>query len=144
MKRFGLCSDHAGFALKEEGKKILTDQGIEYQDFGTYSEERADYPDFAHKLGEAIDSGELEWGIAICGSGNGISMALNKHPHVRAALSWNEEIAALGRAHNNANVLSLPARFVSLDEAKKIIMAFLSTDFEGGRHEARVAKIPLY
>ena len=112
MKRFGLCSDHAGFALKEEVKKILTDQGIEYQDFGTYSEERADYPDFAHKLGEAIDSGELEWGIAICGSGN-------------------------------ANVLSLPARFVSLDEAKKIIMAFLSTDFEGGRHEARVAKIPL-
>ncbi|MCI6153474.1 MAG: ribose 5-phosphate isomerase B [Bacteroidales bacterium] len=143
MKRFGLCSDHAGFLLKEEVKKMLEDQGVECIDFGCYSEERADYPDFAHRLGEAIDKGELEWGVAICGSGNGISMALNKHPRVRAALSWTAELAQLGRAHNDANVLSLPARFISVAEAQEIVMAFLSTDFEGGRHEARVAKIPL-
>ncbi len=143
MKRLGLCSDHAGFLLKEEVKKMLEDQGVECIDFGCYSEERADYPDFAHRLGEAIDKGELEWGVAICGSGNGISMALNKHPRVRAALSWTAELAQLGRAHNDANVLSLPARFISVAEAQEIVMAFLSTDFEGGRHEARVAKIPL-
>ncbi len=122
---------------------MLEDQGVECIDFGCYSEERADYPDFAHRLGEAIDKGELEWGVAICGSGNGISMALNKHPRVRAALSWTAELAQLGRAHNDANVLSLPARFISVAEAQEIVMAFLSTDFEGGRHEARVAKIPL-
>lgn len=122
---------------------MLEDQGVECIDFGCYSEERADYPDFAHRLGGAIDKGELEWGVAICGSGNGISMALNKHPRVRAALSWTAELAQLGRAHNDANVLSLPARFISVAEAQEIVMAFLSTDFEGGRHEARVAKIPL-
>lgn len=122
---------------------MLEDQGVECIDFGCYSEERADYPDFAHRLGETIDEGELEWGIAICGSGNGISMALNKHPRVRAALSWTAELARLGRAHNDANVLSLPARFISVAEAQEIVMAFLGTDFEGGRHEARVAKIPL-
>lgn len=141
--KFGLCCDHAGYLLKEQVKKLLTEKGYECIDFGTYSEERADYPDFAHLLGKAIDAQELPMGIAICGSGNGISMALNKHRGVRAALCWEEELAALARAHNDANVLSLPARFISFEEAEKIVNAFLSTDFEGGRHEARIAKIPL-
>lgn len=141
--KIGLCCDHAGYTLKEEVKRILTEKGFECVDFGTFSEERADYPDFAHLLGAAIDKGELTQGVAVCGSGNGISMALNKHAKVRAALSWNAEIAALGRAHNDANVLSLPARFISFEEAAQIVDAFLNTNFEGGRHEDRVRKIAL-
>lgn len=140
-KKIGLCSDHAGYEMKEFVKTLLTEQGLEVVDFGCYSAERADYPDFAHKLGEAIDAGELQRGVALCGSGNGISMALNKHQRVRAALSWNAEIAALARQHNDANVLSIPARFVDEAECRDIVQAFLTNDFEGGRHEARVAKI---
>ncbi len=139
----GICSDHAGFEKKEVIKAFLTEAGIEVKDFGCYAEERCDYPDFAHKLGQAIDEGSLQTGIAVCGSGNGISMALNKHSKVRAALSWSKEIAELARLHNDANVLSLPGRFLSSEEVRGIVEIFLTTDFEGDRHVARVNKIPL-
>lgn len=141
-RKIGICSDHAGFDMKEFVKQVLIQEGFEVIDFGCYSTERADYPDFAHQLGEAIDKGTLSQGIALCGSGNGISMALNKHQAVRAALSWTAEIATLGRQHNDANVLSIPARFVDEDECRDIVLAFLNSSFEGGRHEGRVAKIP--
>ncbi len=143
QKTIGLCSDHAGYDMKEYIKSTLLSLGYEVKDFGTYSAERADYPDFAHALGSAIDNGEVLCGVAVCGSGNGISMTLNKHTHVRAALCWNAEIAALARQHNDANVLSIPGRFVSDDECQDILNAFLSNSFEGGRHTERVAKIPL-
>ncbi len=142
-KLVGLCSDHAGFETKELIKAFLLEKGIEVKDFGCYKEERCDYPDFAHQMGTAIDKEELGIGIAVCGSGNGISMALNKHSKVRAALSWSKEIAELGRLHNDANVLSLPGRFLTAEEVKEIVEVFLTTDFEGDRHIARVNKIPL-
>lgn len=143
MKTIGICCDHAGYELKEEVKAWLAEYNIETKDFGCFSTESVDYPDFAHPLGSAIQKGELERGISICGSGNGISMVMNKYPGVRAALCWTEEIARLGRMHNNANVLSLPARFISKEEAKRILKAYLETPFEGGRHIARVEKIPI-
>ncbi len=141
--RWGLCADHAGFEMKEYIKRLLEHRGIALVDYGTHSDERCDYPDFAHAMARGIASGEVQRGIAVCGSGNGISMALNKHPEVRAALSWTPEIAALARQHNDANVLSVPGRFVSEAEAEAIVEAFLSAEFEGGRHAARVAKIAL-
>lgn len=141
--KIGLASDHAGFALKQFVKQYLTEKGIEYEDFGTYSEESCDYPDFAHKLGEAIDNDVYTTGIAICGSGEGISMALNKHQKVRAALVWMPEIAHLARQHNDANVLVMPGRFISEDTAREVMDEFFATDFEGGRHVRRVNKIPL-
>lgn len=140
-KKIALAADHAGYELKECIKHYLTDRGFEVIDFGTNSAESVDYPDFAHKLGDAIDKDEVLRGIAICGTGNGISMALNKHQKVRCALSWNKEIAALGRQHNNANVLALPARFITEEEAMQVVQTFLDTPFEGGRHERRVNKI---
>ena len=143
MKKIGLASDHAGYALKQYVKQYLTDKGFEYEDFGCYNEESCDYPDFAHKLGCALDSSELDKGIAICGSGEGISMTLNKHPKVRAALVWMPEIAHLARQHNDANVLVMPGRFINEETAGKIMDEFFSTDFEGGRHVRRVNKIPL-
>ena len=143
MTKIGLASDHAGFALKEHIKQYLTAHGIEYVDYGTHSEESCDYPDFGHALGQAIDTGEVPTGIAVCGSGEGISMTLNKHSQVRAALVWQPEIATLSRQHNDANVLVMPGRFISHEEAAAIMDAFLTTDFEGGRHERRVAKIPV-
>lgn len=142
-KRIGLCADHAGYAMKEYIKSLLSTLGLEIVDYGTHSQERCDYPDFAHALGRAIDAHEVERGIAVCGSGNGISMALNKHAGVRAALSWSVEIARLARQHNDANVLSIPGRFVSEEEARAIVEAFLSEEFEGGRHTARVERIPI-
>lgn len=141
-KKIGLCSDHAGFDMKEFVRHHLELKGYDVVDYGCYSNERADYPDFAHKLGEAIDSDTLVRGIAFCGSGNGISMALNKHSKVRAALCWQVDLAELARQHNDANVLSIPARFVSEELCVAMVEAFLNTDFEGGRHTARVAKIP--
>lgn len=138
-----MASDHAGFPLKEAIKKYLQGKHYEVVDYGCYSEDRVDYPDFAHAMAQGLEQKEADRGIAICGSGNGISMALNKHSGIRAALAWNPEIASLASAHNNANVLSLPGRFVSVEAAKEIVDAYLSTPFEGGRHEARVAKIPL-
>lgn len=143
MSIVGLCSDHAGFELKEYVKTLLTERGLEYKDFGTYSTDSCDYPDFAHKLGEAIEKGEVYPGIAICGTGNGISMSLNKHQGVRDALCWSEEIAKLAREHNDANVLSMPGRFVTNEEAAKMVAAFLDTPFEGGRHQRRIDKIPV-
>lgn len=138
----GIASDHAGFEMKEELKKYLTELGYEVKDFGTHSPESMDYPDVAHPLAESVEKGEVQLGIALCGSGNGISMTLNKHQGIRAALCWNEELAALARQHNDANVLSLPARFISVDLAKKIVKTFLDSRFEGGRHLRRVNKIP--
>jgi ribose 5-phosphate isomerase B len=138
-----IASDHAGFNLKESIKKHFEKHGYDFHDFGTFSEESVDYPDFAHKLAQAIQKGEYDRGITLCGSGNGISMAANKHNDVRAALCWNVEIAELARKHNDANVCSLPARFVSEKTAFNIVKAFLNTDFEGGRHQRRVEKISL-
>ena len=143
MKKLGICSDHAGYELKEYLKQVLDEKGIAYQDFGTYSAESSDYPDFAHPMALAVEAGEVYPGIAMCGSGNGIAMRLNKHQGIRAAISWEAELARLGRAHNDANVVVLPARFISREEAKKVIEAFLETPFEGGRHEKRICKIPV-
>ena len=141
MTTIGLCADHAGYELKEYVKELLDAKGIAYQDFGTNSEASMDYPDVAHPLADAVEKGELYPGIAICGSGNGIAMTLNKHQGIRAALCWESEIAGLARAHNDANVLVLPGRFISKEEATKAIEAFLNVPYEGGRHQNRVDKI---
>ncbi|MCQ2285638.1 MAG: ribose 5-phosphate isomerase B [Bacteroidales bacterium] len=133
-------ADHAGFELKEFLKKEFENQ-FEWKDVGTYSSDRVDYPDFAHPLAEAIAKGEYQKGILICGSGNGVAMTANKHANVRAALCWNVDIARLARQHNDANVLVLPARFISQEYACEIVKAFFETDFEGGRHINRVHKI---
>ncbi len=139
----GLASDHAGYEMKEHIKNWLTKQGYTCKDFGTYSTESVDYPDYAHPLALAVEAGECKPGIAICGSGNGINMTLNKHQGIRAALCWTEELATLARAHNDANVLVMPGRFISLEAAEKITAAFLYASFEGGRHSRRIAKIPV-
>ena len=142
MKKIGLASDHAGFPLKEHVKEYLTAKGLEFEDFGTYSEESCDYPDFGHALGAAIEAGTVYPGIAVCGSGEGISMTLNKHQGVRAGLCWIPEIAHLIRQHNDANVLVMPGRFITNAEADAIMDEFLTTSFEGGRHQRRIEKIP--
>ena len=142
MKKIGLASDHAGYALKEHVKEYLSAHHIEYIDYGTHSEASCDYPDYGHALGQAIDNGDVTTGIAICGSGEGISMTLNKHQHVRAALCWQTEIAHLARQHNDANVLVMPGRFLTQAEADAIMDEFLATPFEGGRHMRRIEKIP--
>lgn len=134
--------DHAAYELKEELKRYLLEKGVETEDRGCHSLERADYPDHAHLVAGDVESGDSDFGILICGSGNGISMAANKWQGIRAALCWNSEIANLARLHNDANILSLPGRFISSDEAKKCVDEFLSTSFEGGRHSDRIAKIP--
>ena len=143
MKLIGLASDHAGYELKEYVKQWLDTKGWEYKDFGTYSTDSCDYPDFAHALAEAIESGECYSGIAICGSGEGISMTLNKHQGIRAALVWTPEIAHMTRLHNDANVLAMPGRYIDTDTAAAIMEEFFSTDFEGGRHQARINKISI-
>lgn len=140
-KSLALASDHAGFPLKNFIAGKLTESGYKYHDFGTYTTDSIDYPDFAHKLGSAVNKGEFERGIAVCGSGNGVNMVVNKYPNVRGALCWNSEQASLTRQHNNANVLSLPGRFIEFDEAWKAVELFLNTEFEGGRHQRRVDKI---
>ncbi len=138
-----ICADHAGFELKKTVIEHLQSKNVKsFKDFGTYSTESCDYADFAHPMASAVESGEFDFGISICGSGNGISMTVNKHQGIRAALCWNEEIVALARQHNNANVLSLPARFVSVEQALKMVDVFFATDFEGGRHQGRIDKIP--
>lgn len=143
MDTIGICSDHAGYELKTFISAYLIQKGFDVKDFGTDSSESCDYPDYAHLLGAAIDEGTLKRGISICGSGNGITMTMNKHAKVRAALSWSEEIATLARQHNDANVCGLPARYVDNEQAISIINAFLDTSFEGGRHQKRVDKIQL-
>jgi len=137
-----LGADHGGFHHKEAVKTFLQQQGYKVKDFGTDSPDSVDYPDFAHPLAEAVGGGDCPKGILLCGSGNGVAITANKHPQVRAALCWNEELAALARQHNNANVLCLPGRFVSEALAISMVKAFLEAEFEGGRHERRVAKIP--
>ncbi len=141
--KIGIACDHAAYELKEFLVGYLASKGFEVKDFGTHSEESCDYPDFAHALGEAIDNGELERGVALCGSGEGISMTLNKHQSVRAALCWIPEIAKLSRQHNNSNVLCMPARFISNDEALDMLNIWLETEFEGGRHQRRLDKMPI-
>ena len=143
MKTIGLASDHAGFELKEFVKQWLEQKGWEYKDFGTYSTACCDYPDFAHPLAEAVEAGECYPGIAICGSGEGISMTLNKHQGIRAALCWIPEIARLARQHNDSNVLVMPGRFIDTATADQIMTEFFNTAFEGGRHQARIDKIPV-
>ena len=142
-KTVGLCCDHAGFETKQAVIEYLKSIDVKYEDFGTYSTDSCDYPDFAHPCAEAVENGSCGLGIAICGTGNGINMTLNKHQGIRAALCWQPELAALARQHNDANVLVMPGRFISNAEAIEIVKTFLSSDFEGGRHERRVAKIPL-
>ncbi|MDR1676055.1 MAG: ribose 5-phosphate isomerase B [Tannerella sp.] len=144
MKTVGLASDHAGFDLKQQVKAWLEANGYAYKDFGAFTGDRCDYPDYAHPLAEAVEAGTVEGGIALCGSGNGISMTLNKHQGIRAAICWNGELATLAREHNDANVLVLPARFVDRRTAEEILNAFLSTAFSGGRHLQRINKIPLH
>ena len=143
MKTIGLASDHAGYELKEYVKQWLTAKGWEYKDFGTYSTDGCDYPDFAHALANAVEEGECYPGIAICGSGEGISMTLNKHQGIRAALVWMPEIAHMTRLHNDANVLVMPGRYIDTDTAAAIMEEFFNTEFEGGRHQARIEKIPV-
>jgi ribose 5-phosphate isomerase B len=139
--KIALAADHAGFEEKEQLKKTLDDIGVEYTDMGTNSCESVDYPDYAQKVGEAVAAGRYDRGVLVCGSGTGMAIAANKVPGVRAAVAWNEEIARLSRQHNDANVLSLAARFIPVDEQAKIVKAWLAADFEGGRHERRVEKI---
>ena len=141
--KIAIGGDHAGFEYKAAIITMLKEAGNEVKDFGPFSEDSVDYPDFAHPLAVSVEDGENEIGILICGSGNGVAFTANKHQGIRAALCWKDELAALARQHNNANVLALPARFVSLDEAESMVNTFLSTDFEGGRHQNRVKKVSL-
>lgn len=139
----GFANDHAGYELKEKIKKYLSEKNsYEIIDYGCYSNENCDYPDFAHKLAKAIEEKKCDFGIAICGSGNGINMTLNKHQKVRSALCWIPEIAELARMHNDANICTLPARFINVETAINIINSFFSSNFEGERHLIRVKKIP--
>lgn len=150
MKTFDLSkpiavgADHAGFELKAKLVEYLRDvKGIALRDFGTYSADSVDYPDFAHPVANAVESGTYEWGILICGSANGVAIAANKHAQIRAAICWEKELASLSRQHNNANIICIPARFVSEETAVIMVDAFAETAFEGGRHERRVEKINL-
>jgi ribose 5-phosphate isomerase B len=141
MPKIAIGADHAGFELKEKVREWLKRSGFESKDYGTYSSESADYPDFAHPVSTAVENKECDLGILICGSGNGVAITANKHQGIRAAICWNEELASLARQHNDANILCLPARYISGDLAMKIADKFLSSSFEGGRHERRVKKI---
>ena len=143
VKTVGLACDHAGFPLKQFVIEYLENKGYPYKDYGTYSDQSVDYPDFAHALAKGIESGEVYPGIGICGSGEGMAICLNKHQAVRAGLAWNKEIAGLIRQHNDANVLVMPGRFIDNKTAETIMDAFFTTTFEGGRHERRVKKIPV-
>jgi ribose 5-phosphate isomerase B len=141
MMKIAIGGDHAGFQYKKELVKLLKDAGHEVKDFGPHSEDSVDYPDFAHPVSRGVDSKEFDRGVLICGSGNGVAITANKYKGVRAALCWGAELAKLSRQHNDANIICLPARFISLQEAKDCLSAFLSTSFEGGRHKTRVEKI---
>jgi len=142
-KKIALVSDHAGYFLKEKLLSYLIREKYDVKDFGCSSVEAVDYPDFGHPLANAVSAGEYELGISICGTGNGMNMVVNKHPGIRGALCWNEEISRLARAHNDANICALPGRFISESEAYLIVKAFLITSFEGGRHQRRIDKISL-
>src|SRR3569833_281963 len=137
--RIAIGSDHAGLEYKEAIAKWLDDDQL--KDFGTYSPDSADYPDFAHPVASAVENGEFDYGILVCGSANGVAITANKHQGIRAAICWNEELASLARKHNDANIVCIPARFISTEEAERIVKIFLSTAFEGGRHATRVNKM---
>lgn len=143
MNKIGIACDHAGYEMKEFLVGYLGAMGYDVLDFGTHSPESTDYADYAHPLATAIETGELEQGIALCGSGEGMAITLNKHQGIRAGLCWDTEIASLIRRHNNANVIVFPARFITNDEAVEMLDAYLAAEFEGGRHAGRVAKIPV-
>ncbi len=141
MMKIAIGSDHAGYEYKAKLVTLLTSKGIDVQDFGTFSTESVDYPDFAHPTASAVENGEADFGILICGSAQGVTMTANKHQGIRAALCWMTDIAKLARQHNDANVLTLPARFIAYEYAEEIVETFLATPFEGGRHQGRVDKI---
>ena len=142
MKKVAICSDHAGFPLKESVKTHLKKLGFEIEDFGTYSTESCDYPDFAHPAARAVEDHVCDFGVAICFTGNGMQMTLNKYPSIRAALCWEQRIAELAREHNDANFLVMPGGFISEKIALEILDCFIHAEFEGGRHQRRVSKIP--
>ena len=139
--RLAIGCDHAGFDYKEALKIFLTKNDYEVEDFGTFSKDSVDYPDYVHPLADSIEGGKNELGILICGSANGVAITANKHRHIRAAIAWVDEVASLARRHNDANVLCLPARFITLEQAQQFVMTFLNSNFEGGRHAQRVNKI---
>ena len=139
--KIGVASDHAGYEYKNRLAELLTKKGYDVADYGTYSDVSCDFPDYAHALGDAVDRKEVDLGVALCGTGNGMAMSLNRHKGVRAGLAWNSEIGRLVKAHNHANVLVMPARFISYQMATRILNTWLSTTFEGGRHQRRIDKI---
>ena len=141
MGKIAVGADHAGFEYKELLRKWLENNGYSFKDFGTYTTDSADYPDFAHPVATAVEKNEFEFGLLVCGSANGVAITANKHQGIRAAICWNEELASLARQHNNANVLCLPARYITIELAEKILDRFLHSSFEGGRHDRRVGKI---
>lgn len=140
-KNLAIAADHAGVELKQVIKEMLMNEGHSVKDFGTDTTDSVDYPDYIHPLAKAVEAGEYELGIIICGSGNGVNMTANKYKGIRSALSWTAEIAKMAREHNNANIIALPARYMEVEEAKKAVETFITTDFEGGRHQRRVEKI---
>lgn len=140
-KPVAIGCDHAGFDCKEGLKSFLEQKGILFRDFGTHDKNSVDYPDFAHPVADAVESGDASFGILLCGSANGVAITANKHAGIRAALCWMNEIAELSRLHNDANIICIPARYVSIGEAEKMTETFMNTAFEGGRHESRVKKI---
>lgn len=142
-KTLAIAADHAGYEMKVSIVKYLEEKGYSVLDLGTNSTESVNYPDFGHPLAEIIESGKADMGISLCGSGNGINMVTNKHQGIRAALCWNKEISTLARAHNDANICSIPARFVDMKTVREIIDAFLTTEYEGGRHDIRISHIPI-
>ena len=142
-KNLAIASDHAGYQMKLSIIKYLEGKGYEVKDFGTDSTDAVNYPDFGHPLAEAVESGRFDLGISLCGSGNGINMVTNKHQGIRGALCWNKEISTMARLHNDANICSLPARYLDLETAREILDAFLETDYEGGRHDIRISHIPI-
>ena len=143
QKPIAIGSDHAGFDYKEDLISFLEGKGLEFKDYGTHSKDSVDYPDFAHPVASAVENGDAAFGILLCGSANGVTITANKHKGVRAAICWGEEIAKLAREHNNANIICIPARFVSEGDAEKMVNIFMNTSFEGGRHQKRVEKIAM-
>lgn len=142
IESIGIAADHAGFELKKIIKDLLVAEGYKIIDYGTEFADSVDYPDYGHVLADAVEQGKNTIGISLCGSGNGINMTANKHQGIRSAICWNREIAAYARKHNDANICALPARFISPEEARQVVLMFLKTDFDGGRHKRRVDKIP--
>jgi ribose 5-phosphate isomerase B len=142
-KVVALASDHAGFERKQNIIEFLNKKGIDYKDFGCYTDESCDYPDYAHLIARAIEKGEYDIGITFCGSGQGISITANKYQNIRSAVCWKPKIAELAKQHNNANICAIPGRFVSKKEAQEIVEVFLNTEFQGGRHARRISKIPI-